>query len=590
MLFCSRQGRTNWAGLLILAIAIFTLVGCDGSNGETVATPSVVIPVGEQEAVEAQPRDQTPNPTLESDDDEFSDLQLAKPESSKKGAASEPIQTATPIPTAQAVPTVVPTPTEETVPGPTASPEQMNLVLRYPDIPEHFQTLIEGERNTSGVGENANAEPYPYVTSITCEDPMTIRYVRDLMAETGFQDGGQLERDIVAEIGEVFWDFSWKNGSIEIGYPTIVPPCETLTRRKEHAWSGGYWHPSLHEKPQLYMRTSDESGHWGEVQALSVPFEVPTPTKSSYWYLPNIEVASNGDDFVIAKEENSHVSVWMTDDLIEWNESIVPLPPPTDLHPVLHTTPMLEQITAGESGWLARVTVRAAISVYRLLPDDITEDINWSPPCSFDYSAYQDGESGITVCWYDEESIKQERFIPWDDLNMDRDTFGYYGSNFGNKPYLQSPNLSGWVWPAKWDSYENEYNGGGWVELPYVGEKLCCELLSTDAGYLALTIPWMAGYSPIRSGTQVLFFSSDGHEWSEIDTPTETHARSEWWTICEESYFFIQSIEKYEDKILVTAENSYNHWNGPWPTPKRIWIMDSDGTNWKLVDAYECEE
>ena len=605
-----RQSRTIWASLSVLVIATSILVGCNNSKGEMPAASSGMVVVDEREAAEAQ----LPSPTPDLDAGDSSKLQSATPESLDADAASEPIRAATPTPasepiraatptpTVQAAPTAVPTPTEETDSEAGTFSEEAILVLEYPDIPAHIQTLKNGERNAAETGDGADAELYPYTTSMTCEDPITIEYVKDIIADTSFQDGGHLERVTFPQIGELFWRFAWKDGSIDIGYPPIVPPCNTRTKYSEGGYAGGYWHPSLHEKPQLYVRTSDENGNWSEVQKLSVPFEVPTPSKTGHWYLPNVEAASNGEHLIFAKHIwGSHVSVWITDDLIEWYESIVPLPPPTDLHPVLITSPSLEQIVAGPNGWMIRVTVSAQISLYELLPDDVAESINWSSRCTFEYSAYQfdvfayqDGKSGIMVCWHDEEGSRQEIFLPWEDLNMDRDTFWYYGSNFGNKPYLQSPNFSGWVWPGKWDPNENVPSNDGWVQLPYIGDKLCCEVLSTHAGYLALTIPWFAGYSPIKSGTQVLFFSPDGRGWSRVETPEETHAKSDWGTPCEESYWFVESIEDFNGKVLAKAENSHNHWNWDWEArgspPRRSWIIDPDGTNWRLLDAYECEE
>ena len=575
----SQAKRARWPLLAIAALTLAgTLVGCNGSNGEIPASK-------------------------------------LQPGSSDADPASGPYQPAAPPPTARAAPiatvrtapTAAPPPVEETDSETDTPLEEAILVLERPDIPEHLQTLIVGERRRFEAEQNPDSEVNIYVQKITCEDPISISYVKDLMTDTGFRDGGILERGAIQEIGELFYRFSWKNGSIEIGYPTIVPLCEAVD---QDPWSHISWYPSLHEKPRLFARISNEDGDWSDVQAFPVPFELPTPSNQlSYnWELPNIMATSTGQHIIFAKQENDNVLIWSTDDLVNWDESIVSLPPPTNLHPVLDIEwSRLEQIVADLDSPIIRVRVAASISLYKLLPEDIAESINWSwsLDCGFEYSnvrqfdlyAFQDGKSGVAVCWYDEVGERQEIFFPWEDLNMNQDTFLYYGSNFGNKPYLQSPNFSGWLWSSKWDSEAGSVSSGGWVELPYIPGKLCCELLRTDAGYLALSIPGWSGYSPIRSGTQVLFFSPDGREWSRLETPEETYARSgqgDWGTPCEESYFFIESIEPYGDKVLVKAENSHDHWNWDWenrgPPPRRSWVVDPDGTNWRILEPHECEE
>ncbi len=609
-----RQSRTTWASLSVLVIATSVLVGCNSSKGEKPAASSEMVVVDERETAGVQLS--SPTPGLDAGD--YSKRQSATQESLDADSASEPTRTATPTPTSEPTRAATPTPTAVLMPRGSNAPENefadeddvsrepTSAVLKYPDIPAHVNGLILEYMNMSPVTDAAGDDSFPRVLAIICDDDISVDYVLELSREDGVRNYGRVQGDPrYRGIGHLSWKFPWRGGSIHVGYPTTIPKCEVEIREAENSFIWEYdWFPSLHEKPLLLVSISGDDMEWSPPHQLSVPLDVPSPSGrySGHLSVPSIlQAASNGDYLILGRQEKTSITVVATRDLRHWDELTVPLPPPTDLHPVLITRPRLEQIVAGPIGWMIRVTVSGEISIYELLPDNIAESINWSSRCTvessgyqyqFDVFAYQDGKRGIMVCWHDEESNRQEIFLPWEDLEMDEDTFFHYGSNFGNKPYLQSPNFSGWVWPEKWNI--DMSSGDGWIELPYVPGKLCCQLLSTDAGYLALTIPMWAGYSPIRSGTQVLFFSPDGRGWSRVETPEETHAKSDWGTPCEESYWFVESIEDFDGKVLAKAENSHNHWNWDWETrgspPRRSWVIDSDGTNWRLLDAYECEE
>ena len=149
---------------------------------------------------------------------------------------------------------------------------------------------------------------------------------------------------------------------------------------------------------------------------------------------------------------------------------------------------------------------------------------------------------------------------------------------YANKPYLQSPNFSGWVWPHIWDAEDPNEHLDNWIELPYTWAKICCDIVGTKDGYIALTIPYMAGYSPLWSGDQRMFFSRDGYEWEEIETPEETRSGEN----NEEAPAFLWSLRQIGETIFVSGAGEEVMYDG---TLNRWWVIDPDGTNWRKLES-----
>ena len=210
--------------------------------------------------------------------------------------------------------------------------------------------------------------------------------------------------------------------------------------------------------------------------------------------------------------------------------------------------------------------------MWLLAPEDIVNDaVRMDRPSNVG--------DGLFIRWDSEDGENHTRFATWDELGIDDIIFSQYGSElYSNKPYLQSPNFSGWVWPHTRDKVVPNVNPDNWIELPYTFRKICCEIIGTRDGYIALTIPYMAGYSPLRSGDQKMYFSRDGYEWEEIETPEEARSGDN----SEEAPIFLWSLRKIGESVFVAGANEEVMEDG---TINRWWIIDPEGTNWRSVES-----
>ncbi len=285
----------------------------------------------------------------------------------------------------------------------------------------------------------------------------------------------------------------------------------------------------------------------------------------------------------MAIEEESSVKVFISTDLDEWEQLTIPFQRPDYLPPQLAVSFDLEDVVLGPNGWLilAKATVR--IPIWRLVPDDVKEDITgWYNL----WSSSENGEEGLLFNWSAADGSSKYRFVSYEELGISDEIFSTYGSEFGNKPNLQSPNFSGWVWSQEWESTIPSEGSNGWVELPYTPLKVCCDVIGTQEGYMALTIPHFAGYDPHRSGEQIIYYSRDGHEWEPIDTPESVHSQ-DWHDQGDTPFTFIWSIRNHESDVLVSGHwYSFSDFQGD----PIMWIIDPDGTNWREVDPADLAD
>lgn len=260
----------------------------------------------------------------------------------------------------------------------------------------------------------------------------------------------------------------------------------------------------------------------------------------------------------------------------------IPFYRPDYLHPQLSVSFDIEDAVLGPNGWLISVLITMRLGIWRLLPDDVKENIAGSSTL---WPLSENGEEGFLIDWSSADGLSKQRFFSSEELGISHEIFSIYGSEYGNKPYLQSSNFSRWVWPEVWNEKSSVDYPDNWTELPYIGAKRCCDIIGTTAVYLALTEPYLAGYNPLWSGPQEMFFSRDGYEWESIETPESTHMEDRR-EQGDSSFTFIWSIHNLGDAILVSG-----HWYSDFPDyalgDPAMWIIDPDGTNWREADPTE---
>lgn len=581
----SRQIRLTGVAVVVLSLGSACLAGCGDSPSEATGdvSPTVQEDRGEGPNAETAPsRTSAPTPTVPGSPTASS----STTPSPLDQLPASPEATATPVPTVAPTPTEVvdPTPTAVPAPTPTSAPAQTDYVLERSEIPSEIEARIL-ERSYDAINTlpgDGTSESGPYVSKITCEKPNSIAYVRNLVEQASLGGEDLQEIEAIEEIGQFSWRVPWNGGFLQFGYPTAIDPCmvEILS-----GTGGGtvWWFPSLFGEPYLLARTSHDGNDWTTPERFSLPFETPALRQfGGNVELPLLEVTSDGENLLLATDDEDKVLVWVTDDLVEWNSSEVLFHRPESLHPMLRHSFYLDDVILGPNGWLLRAVATAVPSARSMAPEDIRAEAVY---ISFD--AWADCLDGMTLEWFTADTTYESRVsrcVTWDELGIDEDTFWRYASFLGNKPYLQSPNFSGWVLPQEWDATVSSRNSRDWIELPYIGEKLCCDIIGTSAGYLALTEPYLAGYNPLWSGTQRMFFSPDGYEWKPIETPDITH--TQWHTDHDGTPFvFIWSIHNLGDSVLVSGNWFADYYSSP--VEPAMWIIDPDGTNWREIDPAE---
>ena len=493
---------------------------------------------------------------------------------------------ATPTPTIPPPTPTVPPPTP-TIPPPTSTavPVTSGFVLEHPNIPREIEERILEYRYSPLDIPRADeaSEIQTYVKKIKCEEDVSIAYVQNLITQVNSNEAGDQNDATVESIGQHSWRIPWKNGHLHLGYPKPIDPCMVEVQGASEETTV-WWFPSLHGEPYLLMRASDDGNDWTSPERFSVPFTVsPLRAYGEEVFSPQILVASNGNRLLLVIEEASTVKAFVTTDLDVWDQSTSQFQRPEYLHPKIGIWFGLEDVVLGPNGWLVRAIGSMSPDPYLMAPDDIRSEAVY---ITYDNSAIC--PIGIELQWYTVDSTYEtldSRCMTWDELGIDYNTFWYYASFLGNKPYAQSENFSGWVWSQEWEFVASSGDSKTWVELPYIGAKRCCDIIGTTAGYLALTEPYLAGYNPLWSGPQEMFFSRDGYEWESIETPESTHMEDRR-EQGDSSFTFIWSIHNLGDAILVSG-----HWYSDHPDyalgDPAMWIIDADGTNWREADPTE---
>ncbi|WP_419847382.1 hypothetical protein [Candidatus Poriferisocius sp.] len=459
-------------------------------------------------------------------------------------------------------------------PPPTPDPTASGFVLEHPEIPSQIEARILANEYwaINVLPSHQVSDQEPFVNKISCDKPASIAYLQDLITQTTSSEESELDGATLDSIGRHAWFVPWKAGFLQVGYPKVIDPCEVEIQSGIGAWTV-WWFPSMHGVPYLLERRSPDGIDWTTPERLSLPVDAPPlAIYGGEAFSPPLVLTTNGDILLVGIQQEGSALVSITRDLVEWETSEVPFHRPERLHPRLEVSADLENIALGPNGWIVGVTVTALINMWILVPDDIFQEaVRIGSPL--------ESQEGMFITWYLEDGGSNTRLVPWEELGIDGDIFQQYGSDlYSNKPYLQSPNFSGWVWPHIWGTDVPNVNTENWIELPYISRKICCEIIGTGDGYIALTIPYMAGYSPLWSGYQRMFFSRNGYEWEEIETPEETRSRED----SEETPIFLWSLRKIGELIFVSGVDEQVMEDG---SVNRWWVIDPDGTNWRRLES-----
>lgn len=448
--------RVRLAGVAVVVLSLVStgVAGCGGSPSEIsgIASPTV-------EAGMVEPT-MPVTPTL-----------VAPTPAPAVPAPTPTLVAPTPIP---ATPTATPTPVAPTptVPPPTsiAVPPASGFVLEHPNIPREIEERILEYRYSPLDIPRANeaSEIQTYVKKIKCEEAASIAYVQYLMTQVHSNEVGDQNDATVESIGQHSWRVPWKNGHLHFGYPKPIDPCIVEAKNASDE-ATVWWFPSLHGEPYLLARTSDDGSNWTEPVRLFVPFVLPSLRAYGEEALsPQILVASDGNHLLVAIEEKSNVKVFISTDLNEWHQLTIPFYRPDYLHPQLSVSFDIEDAVLGPNGWLISVTITMRLGIWRLLPDDVKENIAGSSTL---WPSSENGEEGFLIDWSSADGLSKQRFFSSEELGISHEIFSIYGSEYGNKPYLQSSNFSRWVWPEVWNEKSSVDYPDNWTELPYIGAK-----------------------------------------------------------------------------------------------------------------------
>jgi len=378
----------------------------------------------------------------------------------------------------------------------------------------------------------------------------------------------------------------WGEGFLHIGFPRISDEsCESVPPKYRFSTDGAEWTefvdlglPSVHSMPPLI------SG-----------LEYPWFDHLSCWietHRPSFHVSSDGNQLVVASQWPRYLDTWpanidehferlnrilevpptvhvsRTTDLQDWDTVSLLNPRPEGLHDSLLTAPSLVGLSWLENGWMVAIETVTFMEFYPLLPDEIREPsievMYW-----YDDNSLGDLEQGITIEWWTEETADPNiQFFTWEELGTTEQLYWDYGF-VANKPYHPNDRYSGSIWIATWG--ENPTR----IDLPYIsGGERCCRTIKTDAGYIGLSDPEVAGYNPSWWGSGELVFSADGRNWSRIASPSP---RDHWGS----------SISAVDGGVIFSSIEPADDEEDPLAGTTRHWIGAPDGSNWQPIELPE---
>ena len=401
---------------------------------------------------------------------------------------------------------------------------------------------------------------------------------------------------------------SESEGSLET-VTTAIPP--DLIKVQLLPWGDGFLNlgylraEETDEEPcnasQLRIRTSDDGLQWTEFYDLEIPSVHAMPSDFSghddfyidcrrFTYRFPSHIASDDKRLAIASQWPVGLETWagvtpssaalldaaiqvtpmirlsVTEDLVTWETSEIPIDLPEDLHESLNTEPRVTGLSLHDDGWLMKLTTLTYMNFFALVPNDIRDSAAMARP---DFSgAWHDessGEEGVTIEWSTNDNphvFSNTRFVSWDELGTTQALFDKYGPN--NQPYPLGELYSDSILVASWGEDPES------LSLPY--DAKYSHVVPTDAGYLALSNPSEAGNHPGLFGSGTMFFSADGKTWERI-SPL---AGDEIW---------VHSIRGVNGGVVAfgsPSPNSAAFFEDDWKND--FWLGSPDGSDWQQLD------
>ena len=357
------------------------------------------------------------------------------------------------------------------------------------------------------------------------------------------------------------WIVPWRDEVLEIGWLKIGEK------------PGGH---GIYDETQLVARVLSDSDACQNIRPISKAPDYPECWGDLNHYLIRnasgriSAIISDGHRLVVASEDNGQVYVSVTSDLINWDITEFELPPPSGLPDFVYASSYVGFLAINPNGWLAKISTQLSIDVLSLA--GVREpDIGIRSVYELDRRLTIQGSwvgfEGLLARWWldDERTYYRKQFFPWSSLGISWNQFCDYSHYCNNKGAVHSSNISGSVWTATWG------NDPVRVELPMgLGTfGKCCAIVGTDSGYVAFSDPGESGYDPTWFGPTEVFYSSDGVEWTLIDSPYQVFF--DVWTLG--SRLIAAGVPVKGDDEPAGSNWGNIYW----------WLANSGGSNWREI-------
>ena len=357
------------------------------------------------------------------------------------------------------------------------------------------------------------------------------------------------------------WVVPWRDEVLEIGWLKIGEK------------PGGY---GIYDETQLVARVLSDSDACQNIRPISKAPDHPECWGDLNRYLIRnasgriSAIISDGHRLIVASEDNGQVYVSVTSDLINWTTTEFELPTPSSLPDFVYASSYVGFLAINPNGWLAKITTQLSIDVLSLAgvrEPDIGIRSVYELDRRLSIQGADVGPEGLLARWWldDERTHHREQFFPWNSLGISWDQFCDYSHYCNNKGAVHSSNTSGSAWTATWG------NDPIRVELPMgLGAfGKCCAIVGTDSGYVAFSDPSESGYDPTWFGPTEVFYSSDGVEWTLIDSPYQVFF--DVWTLG--SRLVAAGVPVKGDDEPAGSNWGNIYW----------WRANSDGSNWREI-------
>ena len=379
---------------------------------------------------------------------------------------------------------------------------------------------------------------------------------------------------------------SWGEGFLHIGFRTTdEESCDVITGRSRFSTDGLVWTgfsdleiPSVHAMP---LRLTHEG---------YVPMDC-----GDFSYSFPLHISSNGKHFAIASQRPLAVDAWggtsarsaalldrilqeqttiylsITEDLSRWDTIEIPIDQPEDLHKSLHAAPNLVGLSLYDDGWVMELETMIYMNVFSIMPADIRESATSVNP-KFDGPWHDEntGENGMTVEWWTDETPYDNphiRFVSWEELGTTDLLYQEYGSDW--YPYPLPELFEGSIFVSSWGEDPTRF------DLPDF--HICCEVVVTDAGYLAISDPEVPGYHPDWFGSGTMLFSTDARDWETISPLAGQE-------------IVVHGFSRVNGGVLAFGSplpHSAAFYEDDDDWERHVWLGSPDGSIWQRLDVPE---